>query len=209
MRKTLSILLISSLLLLMCAQEDERAIIENVEKRLESVNSYRIVGRINWSVGNESGSFEFRMYFVKPDRMRLEQNSSVIVVNGSERWMCDDRHVFHSNRGEDEAVDFFTHYLELMKRQEGRVSGYETVLGRNCVVIEFEKENTAEWVERVWVDRNEWDIVRAEVGAVLETPAGNVTAKQTVEVLEVEFNPDLSPSLFMPCGDARKAIYLS
>ncbi|NOY11967.1 MAG: hypothetical protein GXO67_07815, partial [Archaeoglobi archaeon] len=77
MRKTLPILLISSLLLLMCAQEDERAIIENVEKRLESVNSYRIVGRINWSVGNESDSFEFRMYFVKPDRMRLEQNSSV------------------------------------------------------------------------------------------------------------------------------------
>lgn len=209
MRKTLPILLISAFLLTMCAQEDEKAILENVEKRLESVNSYRLVGRINWSVENESGSFEFRMYFVKPDRMRLEQNSSVIVVNGTERWMCDERHVFRSNRSEGEVVDFFTHYLELMERQKGRIVGYVTVLGRNCVVIEFERENATEWVERVWVDRSEWYIVKVEVRAVLETPGGNITAKQSVKILEVEFNPYLSSSLFMPCGDERKAIYLS
>jgi len=181
---------------------DGRAIIHRLQSRFAEVKSLsaRFERRHFWKLVDQTRVIRGRLMVERPNRFRFESKVQTVVTDGETIWNYDPASeqvvVTHYEASQDDrSHEKLLFDLILLGKHSDRYqphySGQENVGRRSCHVVELRATQDETYLSqiRLWVDRKEWLVRRAEYTNINE----DVT---TYTLSDLKRNKNIKPEVF-------------
>jgi outer membrane lipoprotein-sorting protein len=140
-----------------------KKIVQNIEKKLDSAKTLKVAFRETyiWMLTGEEQSLEGELILESDDRFRVTTDDQVIVSDGKSLWTYSkpsNRVLIDVCDASEEALYPRRILFRYTKDYNVRLKGEESVLEKECYVLEFLASTAEEYFPQVtvWVDKTEW-----------------------------------------------------
>ena len=193
MKRFLLVLLILGVLLVGCTQMSPKEIAKKMEKKYNAIKDMKGTMVITMDIRGKKISETIRFAMKKPNKYWSDSNTTTIVSNGTVMWIYDKKRneVTMLKLPKTKPKFDYGKFIEsVLKSNDVKLLGSDSVNGRDCYVIEVIPKNKSVLIEKekIWIDKKYWCPIKIET----ITKVGSTT----FEYRDLKFNTGIPDSLF-------------